>query len=1239
MSEPKPVSASDSGSSSSSPATTPTVTTITVPGTVITSTTYVTVPTTVTATATVITATRTVTATVTVAAPAPAETTAAATTSTATATAPTPEKLEVISSERAELVNEIDELISNLIQLRSSIVPRDALEARALAYIGADISMLQQIKSRALEAKTLDELNRLRQELEAVKGKYASPATGIVVNIDYKLYTIPENVVIVPQQQTPTATPPHATTTILPGVLRVGNTTIPLVEKTVTFSYEVRQAGDSFEVRGKNIDYFARVSKDSITIGNSSESQTLSKEDVAKLFAQFMVSSGVYTKERWQQLYSLVGGDRFRDVLRKWLNNERLSPEETAFLADKVKNLVNLRFLYDFNTLKQADVNLAMSMYNTAWEALPLFEKIQYKLANLFRPQTADEVYNDIINRLAEKFKRGELNTPPGEGKWRFEEVAQKIAQYSPLNWVYSQVYNALYPYLGSGASAIAGAAVGALVASLPVVGAAVAGSTGASIGAATATGLSIGAVGAGLVSLAGLASKLTDPDARKAFIEWLNQNWHILVVEIAGALAGGYLGAKAIERLPADILAKPSIWNRLPEVVRQNLIDAGVIQNVPGVRGTVAEVKVVETPAGKFQLKSSYDQSTKSITITISSEGGANIAEINIPKEITEGVFTLLEKRGVIGEADKIKFITDRVATIAKASFVGEESKEAALQRVQNFFNNVASLMRKGDATAYQLIESLIKGDIVGNVVIGADSSRIALLDKARNVLYYGTGERQLMRVVTANEKTAQIIENAIIRNDLAKIGNIVERVVSEAGVGRQIYIDTASGVGTYANVLNLRLSPVEPGEANYIAWQLQRIADLIRLDMAFRQQALTGGVSLAQLAPKYGVDPAILSRLDVAQFAQELARMASGGMDIGLIFIPSANTLNIGVVAFAPSPQALSQSIAKAVEQGLKPESAGLRAVPVHRQVIETAIVTRTVETVHSFVRTIHTDTVERVSLRESAVHRVATETVPAVKTAELVVTKTVTAPTTITQQIPFSERAIHRTDTAPYVVTRTVDVVVTQTHTQPTALTRTHTLIERPVHRTDTVPYVVTRTAEVVTTAVRFVPTAFSETASLSEKPIHRTETVPVVSTRTAAAIAPAVIPVATGIVETVPLVEKPVHRTDTVPMVITQTNTFVVATTTTIIATVSEAGTVSVVTIPLVITYTITVPITIATAAPAPPPPTPTETGVGMPTPIASPPLLPRLPGLEGAGLVPSPAKPEKKPEVEKEVLVI
>jgi len=733
------------------------------------------------------------------------------------------------------------------------------------------------------------------------------------------------------------------------------------------------------------------------------------------------------------------------------------------------------------------------------------------------------------------------------------------------------------------------------LLSLIPLVGAGIAGATGAGIGAAVATGLGLEALGAGLAGFASLASKLTDPDARKAFIDWLNNNWPLLAMGTARAIAGGYLGAKAVEKLPTDILAKPSIWNRLPDSVRQNLIKAGVIQNAPGVKGTVAEVKIVETPAGKFQLKSGYDPNTKSISITVSSEGGAEIAEINIPKELTEEVFTLLEKRGVAGDADKIRFITDRTAMLAKASFVGEESKEAALQRIQNFYNNVASLMRRGDAVAYQLVKDFVEGDIVGNIVIGADSSRIAFLDKARNVLYYGTSERQLMRVVTAGEKVSQLIENAIIRNDLAKIGNIVERISSGAGLGRQIYIDTASGVGTYANVLNLRLSPVDPGEANYIVQQLQRLADLIRLDIAFRQQALTGGVSLTQLAPKHGLDPAILSRPDVARFAQELARMASGGMDFGLVFIPSANTLSIGAVAFAPSSQALSQSIARAVEQGLRPESIGFRTAPIHRQVVETAVVTRTVETVHSFIRTVHTGTTESIPFRESAVRRVVTEPVIITKTAELVHTRTVTTPTAITQQAPFSERAVHRTESVPVLITRTVDVIFTKTATQPTALTRTHTLTERAVHRTETVPEVVTRTAEAVATVAKAVPTS---------------------------------------IVDTLSLIEKPIHRTSTVPMVITQTNTFAVTTTATIVATVSETGTVSVVTIPMVITYTITVPITIATAAPAPPTPTETDTGT-----VVAKPLLPRLPGLEGAGLVPAPAKPEQKPKIEKEVLVI
>jgi len=1235
MSNPQPVPATQT----STPAPTPTATTITIAGTATTSTTVVTSTVVVTATTTTI-VTRTATATVT---------TTTVVTVAVSAPVPAPPLAseiaqqtlqQVMESERTELVKEIDDLINQLTQRRASIgTPRDALEARALANLDADIKRLQQIRDSALKAKTPDELKSLRQELESIKSRYAtSIAQPTTVNIDYTFYTVPDYAVSVPQQEQPVSSPTHTTTTTLPGVLKAGDASIPLVEKRVTFTYDVQQTGDGYSVKGKNIDYYANISKDSITIGNSRESQTLSKNDVAKMFIQFMLSSSVYTRERWQQLYSLIGGDKFRDVLRKWLNGESLTPDEVAYLADRVKNLANLRFMYDFSTLKQADPNLAMTMYDTAWGSLPLSERVQYNLTHLFKPQTVDERYSDVINMLVDRFRRGELNTPPGEGKWRFEEIAQKIAQYSPLNWVYNQIYSALYPYMGQGASTVAGAAVGALLSLIPLVGAGIAGATGAGIGATVATGLGIEALGAGLAGFAGLASKLTDPEARKAFIDWLNSNWALLAMETAGAIAGGYLGAKAVEKLPTDILTKPSIWNRLPDNVRQNFINAGIIQNVPGFKGTVAEVKIVETPAGKFQLKRVYDPNTKSITITLSSEGGANIAEINLPKEITEEVFTLLEKRGVTGEADKISFITDRTAMLVKASFVGEESKEVVLQRVQNFFNNVASLVRKGDAGAYQLVKDIVEGDIAGNVVIGADSSRIAFLDKARNVLYYGTSERQLMRIDTAGEKTSQIIENAIIRNDLAKIGNIVERVVSEAGVGRQIYIDTASGVGTYANILNIRLSPVEPGEANYITWQLQRLANLIRLNMAFRQQALTGGVPSTQLASMYGFDPAFLSRPEVMQLAQDIARLASGGVDFGLIFIPSANTLNIGVVAFAPSPQALSQSIAKAVEQGLKPESAGLRAIPIHRQVIETAVATRTVETAFNITRTIFTNVAETARLSEQAIHRTVTEPALLTRTADFISTKTVTQPTAITRTQQLTEKPVHRVEIAPYVATKTVEAVATAVRTVSTGTIETRLLSEKPIYRTEMVPAIDTRIVEAVVPAILTQPTAITMTKSLAEKPVHRVETVPMLVTKTVEVVTPQLVVQPTALSKQVALIESVIHRTATEPFSVVSSTTIVVVTTSIVVVPVTGIGTVSIVTMPVVITYTYTIPVTIATAVPAPAPPAtpPPETGTET---VAPTPTSPKLPGIEGLALIPTPAKPEQKPKLEKEVLVI
>jgi hypothetical protein len=91
------------------------------------------------------------------------------------------------------------------------------------------------------------------------------------------------------------------------------------------------------------------------------------------------------------------------------------------------------------------------------------------------------------------------------------------------------------------------------------------------------------------------------------------------------------------------------------------------------------------------------------------------------------------------------------------------------------------------------------------------------------------------------------------------------------------------------------------------------------------------------------------------------------------------------------------------------------------------------------------------------------------------------------------------------------------------------------------------------------------------------------------------------------------------------------------TTAITVPVIETGTLAITTVLVTVTYTITVPVTVPAPAPAPvAPPAPAEAGTAIATPIATLPKPRGLPGLEGIPIV---RREEKKPELEKEVLVI
>ena len=227
------------------------------------------------------------------------------------------------------------------------------------------------------------------------------------------------------------------------------------------------------------------------------------------------------------------------------------------------------------------------------------------------------------------------------------------------------------------------------------------------------------------------------------------------------------------------------------------------------------------------------------------------------------------------------------------------------------------------------------------------------------------------------------------------------------------------------------------------------------------------------------------------------------------------------------------------------------------------------------------------------------------------------------------------IHRYEVATAVATRTIEVVAKVTNTVFTGISRAVELKERSIHRLEPVFATVTKTVEAVSTRVAVYPTAVTQQIQLAEKPVHRVETASVVLTRTVDLIATKVVTYPTAVTQLVQLGEQVIHRTATQSALVTLTTTTTVVVTTSVLATVTEVGTAVVVTIPVTITYTYTVPITIATAVPTPAPATPTET-TGT---VVAKPMLPRLPGLEGVGLVRAPVKPEQKPKLEKEVLVI
>jgi hypothetical protein len=1148
-----------------------------VPGPTITSTTVVT--STVVATATAYTTvTRTETVTVTTVATA-TETVAATATATATVTTATT-KQEDISREKARLTSEVDEFITSLSQLRQRLSsgPVDAVVARALAELDADISKLNQVKNRVLATKTLEELRQLRQEFETIKSKYVaqqqqqvSPELEMVrIQLISKLARA-RTIVDAWWSKLPYK-PPGIRQEYQNRINRINEfLQRALNAKSVDELKRVEQDVDALLSEVERLGVDVKAVSQQMANAFSVFAQEVKDENVKKILQQvadvysYLAKTDIGTHRRDLALFYMLMDLASSDVYKQVYESRRGSFQAllkvlsgTATYSDVESAYEALALLKQLKDQGLIDEKQVLDHYRFALIAdkvvgagitTPLYPiaSLVQTLQALWQAHGGD-IDKEVVQRLRELESQVGRGLEPGKKTLSLQLIAEATALINPARHIYSLVYGGVSSVAKAlGADDRTASSIASKIAS---------GATGATIGTVSALipplGLAIG-LAATLNATADIASRLTSPVDKQLLLSYLQNNWQDLLVNTAIGIAAGLATGYTVSKL------KPTIYNKIADGLEKlgakdlaNRIRASIGVPTEGGRGVV-KATVREVPE-EVTIEHSYDPTTGKMTMKITLGGKTEVIDVGIPKGLANEfkAYARSVEHGV--GAPEGTVIARGFEAVLKLMYKSTGDREKTLQMFRDFATRVGL----GDDVAVQVLRDAVKGDIVGDVMLKVWSQTSTIYDNVKGLCRYIEKGGKAWKVAGASDEASSLIRGLVMYDDEAAMRMLV---------GKQAYIYPKTGGGTYLNSVILEKYVANEGVYLAIVNDLRKLFNVVKANIELlkqlRERPEGGGLPPERLAQLLKVelspdtrfllssDPAFRTYVEGA--IMELLK----GTEVlpVLVYDPTTNFMRASILVPASVASIALQSFA---ERGVVPVN--MRVVPIHRQVVETAVVTRTAETVHSFVRTVYTGTAESIPFKESAVRRIVTEPVVITKTAELAHTRTVTKLTVATQQIPFSERAIHRTETIPFVVTRTVETVATAVGVMPTAITSTQHLIERPV------------------------------------------------------------------------------HRTDTVPMVITQTNTFIVATTTTIIATVSETGAVSVVTVPMVITYTITVPITIATATPAPAPPTPTETGATG-TVVAKPPLLPRLPGLEGVGLAPTVAKPEKKPEVEKEVLVI
>jgi len=513
------------------------------------------------------------------------------------------------------------------------------------------VSRIDDLWKRVSNAKTLDELNKLKQEVDALVNEVGK------LSVD-----------------------PKATAQLIASSLsRVAQET-----KDENTKKALQQIADAYS-------YLA-----------STDPSTLRKD-----VALFYMLMDLARDDVYKQVYE-SNKESFQALLKVLAGSATYSDVEKAFYAlSLIKQLKDQGLLNEKQVLD--NYRYALVAGKASLSGLESLVAPGAGLVQAFQTlwQTySGEVDKEVQQRLSEIESKISGGAEPEKRQLPIQLIAEATALVDPTRYIYNLAFNGvknLAKMLGADensassiadkvASGVTGASSAALGTLVPPLGIAM-------------------ALSAVLDTVSDIASRLASPIDKQLLLSYLQNHWQDLVVDtavsVATGLATGYATAKlkpviynriadALEKLGAKDLA--------------NKVRLSVGAPVEGGRGVV-EATVREVPE-EASIEYSYDPASGKMLLTIKLGGKTEVVDVNVPRDLANKFKAYARSAGYVSESPEATEIGKAFEAVFKLLYKSVKDRDKALQLFKDFANRVGVGDDVAVQTLAEALKSDVVGD-----------------------------------------------------------------------------------------------------------------------------------------------------------------------------------------------------------------------------------------------------------------------------------------------------------------------------------------------------------------------------------------------------------------------------------------------------------------------------------------------------------------------------------------------